>query len=212
MLPVRLPLGAILLLTLFLSGGMAMATEEPAFTVNQKNGALEVREYPPLIAAEVMEGGDRSQAVNAGFRLLAAYIFGGNTRQQKIAMTAPVVQASTGESIAMTAPVVQSGTSGSWTVRFLMPKGYTLDTLPTPNDQRVHLVPLPAARMAVVRFSGLAHEADIQQKTSELQAFLAAQQLVATGPPALARYNPPWTLWFLRRNEIMIPVQRTETR
>jgi len=199
--------GPFLLLTLFLSGGAAMATEEPSFKVTQESGALEVREYPPLIAAEVLVGGDRSQAVNAGFRLLAGYIFGGNTRQQKIAMTAPVVQAAAGESIAMTAPVVQSGTPGAWTVRFLMPRGYTLETLPIPNDQRVHLVPLPAARVAVVRFSGLAHEPDIQRKTAQLRTFLAVQQLVATGPPALARYNPPWTLWFLRRNEIMIPIQ-----
>jgi hypothetical protein len=169
---------------------------------------MEVREYPPLIAAEVLVGGGRSQAVSAGFRLLAGYIFGGNTRRQSIAMTAPVVQApAAGESIAMTAPVVQTGTKGAWTVRFLMPRGYTLDTLPTPNDQRVHLIPVPAARVAVVRFSGLAHEPDIQQKTTELRAFLAGRQLVATGPPSLARYNPPWTLWFLRRNEIMIPIQ-----
>jgi hypothetical protein len=204
----RRPLGPILLLILFLSGGWAMATEEPAFKVTLKSGALEVREYPPLIAAEVLVGGDRSQAVNAGFRLLAGYIFGGNIRRQSIAMTAPVVQApARGESIAMTAPVVQTGANGTWTVRFIMPRGYTLDTLPTPNDQRVHLIPLPAARMAVVRFSGLAHEPDIQQKTTELKAFVAAQQLVATGPASLARYNPPWTLWFLRRNEIMIPIQ-----
>jgi hypothetical protein len=204
----RRPLGPIVLFSLFLSGGMAMATEEPAFKVTLKSAALEVREYPPLIAAEVLVGGERSEAVSAGFRLLAGYIFGGNTRRQSIAMTAPVVQApAKGESIAMTAPVVQTGAKGAWTVRFIMPRSYTLDTLPTPNDQRVHLIPLPAARMAVVRFSGLAREPDIQQKTTELRAFLMAQQLVATGPPALARYNPPWTLWFLRRNEIMIPIQ-----
>jgi hypothetical protein len=206
-------LGSALMFTLFLPGGTAMATEEPDFKVIQKSGALEVREYPPLIAAEVVVGGDRGQAVNAGFRLLAGYIFGGNTRRQSIAMTAPVVQApARGESIAMTAPVVQTGANGTWTVRFIMPRGYTLDTLPTPNDQRVHLIPLPAARMAVVRFSGLAHEPDIQEKTTELRAFLAAQQLVAAGPPSLARYNPPWTLWFMRRNEIMIPVQGEAAR
>ena len=190
-----------------------MATEEPAFKVALKSGAFEVREYPPLIAAEVLVGGDRREAVSAGFRLLAGYIFGGNTRRQSIAMTAPVVQApAKGESIAMTAPVVQTGANGAWTVRFIMPRGYTLDTLPTPNDQRVHLIPLPAARVAVVRFSGLAPEAEILQKTTELRAFLAAQQLAAIGPPSLARYNPPWTLWFLRRNEIMIQVQDDAAR
>ncbi len=212
-LRLRHPLGSILLITLFMTGVLAMATEEPAFKVTQASRALEVRDYPPLIAAEVLVGGDRSQAVSAGFRLLAGYIFGGNTGRQKIAMTAPVVQASVaGESLAMTAPVLQAGVPGAWSVRFLMPMGYTLDTLPVPNDQRVHLVPLPAARMAVVRFSGLAHEPDIQRKTAELMAFLSAQRLVATGPPSLARYNPPWTLWFLRRNEIMVPVRGAEVR
>jgi len=185
-----------------------MATEEPTFNVTLKSGTMEVREYPPLIAAEVVVAGDRRQAVNAGFRLLAGYVFGGNTRRESIAMTAPVVQsAAAGESIAMTAPVVQTGANGSWTVRFLMPRGYTLESLPIPKDHRVHLIPLPASRVAVVRFSGLAHEPDIQQKTSDLRAFIVTQQLVSIGQPSLARYNPPWTLWFLRRNEILIPVR-----
>lgn len=201
-------LGLILLFTVFVSGGMAMATEEPAFKVSLQTGAMEVREYPALITAEVLVGGDRNQAVTAGFRLLAGYIFGGNTRRQSIAMTAPVMQSpAVGESIAMTAPVLQTGANGAWSVRFMMPSRYTLDTLPTPNDQRVHLITLPAARVAVVRFSGLAHERDIQQKTAELEAFITVQHLVATGPASLARYNPPWTLWFMRRNEIMIPIQ-----
>jgi hypothetical protein len=205
--------GTILILFVLLSGGSAMATEEPSYTVRLKSGPMEVREYPPLIAAQVRVEGDRREAVKAGFRLLAGYIFGGNTRKQKIAMTAPVVQApAKGETIAMTAPVMQTRSEGAWTVRFLMPKGYTMDTLPTPNDPQVQLIPLPAARMAVVRFSGLAHEPDIQQKTADLKAFMAAHKLVATGPPSLARYNPPWTPWFMRRNEIMIPIKEPESR
>jgi hypothetical protein len=197
-----------LILTFAISGGTAMATEEPVFKLVLQAEAFEVREYPALIAAEVSVGGDRSEAVNAGFRLLAGYIFGGNTRSQSIAMTAPVIQAPpAGEKIAMTAPVTQTGNADAWVIRFIMPSSYTLDTLPTPNDPKVQLKTLPPSRVAVVRFSGLAHEADIEQKTAELYDFIAANHLRAAGPPSLARYNPPWTLWFLRRNEIMIPLQ-----
>jgi hypothetical protein len=111
-----------------------------------------------------------------------------------------------GEQIPMTAPVVQSQQAGSWTVRFIMPHGATLESLPTPNDARVHLAKLAPSRVAVVRFSGLAFEGDVAAKTEELRAYLREHHWSALGPPVLARYNPPWTLWFLRRNEVMIPI------
>ncbi len=187
-----------------------MATEEPAFIVAFHEGEFEVRDYPALVVAEVSVSGSRDQASNAGFRLLAGYIFGGNTRRQSIAMTAPVVQErASGETIAMTAPVTQSGEEGAWIVRFTMPSNYTLETLPTPNDARVRLVPMPAARYAVVRFSGLSRPADVERQTEALRTFMARQQLRPAGPPSLARYDPPWTLWFMRRNEVWIPVERT---
>ena len=189
-----------------------MATEEPSFTVSFREGNFEVREYPTLIAAEVTVGGDRAEASNAGFRLLAGYIFGGNTRKQSIAMTAPVMQAAAkSESIAMTAPVMLAGTPGDWTVQFIMPSAYTLDTLPTPNDSRVRLRVLPPARFAVVKFSGLAHDPDIRTKTMELAAFTAAKKLPVIGAASLARYNPPWTPWFMRRNELMVPLNSATT-
>ena len=199
---------ALLIVTLVtLTGGPAMAVEEPPFTIAFQAGAIEVRDYPAVIAAEVTVGGDRGAAVNAGFRLLAGYIFGGNTRKQSIAMTAPVVQArGGGETIAMTAPVTQSGGPGAWVVQFIMPKGSTLASLPTPNDARVKLRPLPPTRIAVARFSGLTGDADIQRETIALEAFIAQRHLRAAGKPALARYDPPWTLWFMRRNEIWIPL------
>lgn len=185
-----------------------MATEEPAFTVTMKEGAFEVRSYPALVAAQVNLMGTRGEASNAGFKLLAGYIFGGNTRKQSIAMTAPVVQLPTGsEKIAMTAPVIQTpmpGQSGAWTVRFIMPKEYTLDTLPTPNDPQVQLMLLPPTRFAVVTFSGLAREDDVALRTAELGAFAASHALQVVGPPSLARYNPPWTPWFMRRNEVLV--------
>jgi hypothetical protein len=172
-------------------GEFAMATEEPSFKASLQEGAFEVRDYPALVVAEVTVGGDRGEASYAGFRLLAGYIFGGNTRRQ---------------SIAMTAPVMQTGTTGAWTVRFILPAGSTLATLPVPNDERVHLLAVAPVRQAVVRFSGLANEADIAQKTAELMAWTVTHQLPVIGPASLARYNPPWTLWFLRRNEVMLPL------
>ena len=191
------------------AGGSAMATEEPKYTVSLKQDDFEVRDYPAMVAAEVSVAGDRSEASSAGFKLLAGYIFGGNTKKQSIAMTAPVVQApGDSEKIAMTAPMMQTGPPGSWTVRFLMPSSFTLETLPTPNDARVRLLPVPAARQAVVQFSGLAREDDITAQTALLTAFVASNALVALGEPALARYNPPWTPWFMRRNEIMVAVKR----
>jgi len=197
-----------LLLAINLNGPLAMATEEPPFTASLKEGDFEVREYPPLIAAEVTVSGERSDAISAGFRLLAGYIFGGNTKKQSIAMTAPVTQVATeSEKIAMTAPVTQTGNEAGWTVRFIMPQGYTLDSLPTPNDPKVKLVPLAPSRVAVVQFSGLAKEPDIIEQTASLNAFITKHKLTPTGPATLARYDPPWTLWFLRRNEVMIPVQ-----
>ena len=170
-----------------------MAIEEPLHKVVLKEGAFELRDYSGLIAAEVIVSGERNDAVKTGFRLLAAYIFGGNVSQESIAMTAPVTQTLSGE--------------GNWIIRFMMPREYSLETLPKPNDQRVRLVTLPAIRVAVIRFSGLAKEPDIEQKTAELNAFITSQGFHINGTALLARYNPPWTLWFMRRNEIMIPVE-----
>ena len=187
--------------------GVAMATEEPSYTSVLQEAAFEIREYPALIAAEVTVAGDRSEAVSAGFRLLAGYIFGGNTRKQSIAMTAPVIQnESPNEKIAMTAPVIQNADPAGWVIRFIMPASYTLETLPTPNDPKVRLVALPPKRLAVVRFSGLVDDNDVEQQTTLLRAFMTQQKLTAAGMPSLARYDPPWTLWFLRRNEIMLEV------
>lgn len=186
-----------------------MATEEPKFKSLLREGDFELREYPALVVAEVSVGGDRDEASNAGFRLLAGYIFGGNTRRERLPMTTPVVQSkSASEAIPMTAPVIQIADKDRWTVQFVMPANQTLETLPVPNDARVHLRTLPATRFAVVRFSGLAGSDDVEKQTALLRGFITRQQLKVAGSAALARYNPPWTLWFMRRNEVMIPVQK----
>ena len=183
-----------------------MAVEEPAFKTVLKDGDFEVRDYPALIVAEVTVSGEQKEAANKGFRLLAGYIFGGNKRRQSIAMTAPVAQEKSSEKIAMTAPVTQTKSAGTWTVRFTMPSAYTLETLPEPNDPKVHLRRLPPERFAVLRFSGLARQSDVDAKSAELVATVKKRHLRAIGDVSLAQYNPPWTLWLLRRNEVMIPV------
>ncbi len=199
------------LCALGLAGGTAMAIEEPEFTIVLAEGAFEVRDYPSLIAAEVSVGGARDEASSAGFRLLAGYIFGGNTAKESVAMTAPVVQErARGETIAMTSPVIQSGSDDAWIVRFIMPASYDLETLPTPNDPQVRLVTIPARRYAVVRFSGLARPAEAARRTADLESFMARHELRAVAPPSLARYDPPWTVWFMRRNEVWIELERME--
>ena len=184
-----------------------MAVEEPAFNTVLKDGDFEVRDYSALVVAEVSVSGEQKEAASKGFRLLAGYIFGGNKRRQSIAMTAPVAQEPTSEKIAMTAPVTQIENAGNWTVRFTMPGSYTLDTLPAPDDPKVQLRKLPPARFAVLRFSGVASKSDVDTKSEQLMTATRKHHLNAIGPVSLAQYNPPWTLWFLRRNEVMISVE-----
>ncbi len=193
------------LFTLIVLGSPAMAVEEPAYTTLLHANDFELRQYPALVVAEVTVTGDRTAAASKGFRLLAGYIFGGNTRRQSIPMTAPVVETRS-QTIAMTAPVLQTKAGDRWVIRFVMPSRYTLGELPTPNSPEVHLTTAPPARVAVIRFSGLINKTVMHEKTEALDAFIRTQKLRAVGTPSLAQYDPPWTLWFLRRNEIMIPV------
>jgi SOUL heme-binding protein len=185
----------------------AMAkTEEPEFKLLAKDGDFELREYAPIVAAEVTVEGDRDQAVNQGFRILAGYIFGGNSGSAKIEMTAPVTQ-SKGDTIAMTAPVTQSGADGVWTIRFMMPKDYSIKTLPKPNDGRIRFVEVPARRVAVLRFSGFWSDANLANHRDELKSLLGAKHLKPKGEPAFAFYDPPWQPFFWRRNEILWDVE-----
>lgn len=185
-----------------------MSTEIPAYRVAQRDGDIEIREYPALVAAEVSVGGERNSAVREGFRLLAGYIFGGNDGGRRIAMTAPVMQQpQPGTRIAMTAPVMQTEAGGSWTVGFIMPSSWTFDTLPRPNDPQVQLRPVAPTRTAALRFSGLTREPDIIRRTERLEAYLTQHGLKPAGAPTLARYDPPWQPWFMRRNEILIELQ-----
>jgi hypothetical protein len=184
-----------------------MAVEEPPYKTVLADGAFEVRDYPALTVAQVTVPGSQNQAANTGFRLLAHYIFGGNTGKQSIAMTAPVALRPAGERIAE-APVAQMADARSWTVQFVMPGGRDLANLPRPDDPRVKLGTIPPTREAVLRFSGWAFAGPVKAKTAQLMALVASHHLHPEGGVSLAQYDPPWTLPFLRRNEVMIPVAR----
>jgi hypothetical protein len=185
----------------------AMAIEEPGHEVIRKADGFELRRYPGYCVAETEVTGSQADAGNAGFRILAKYIFGGNESQQSIAMTAPVVEARS-ETIAMTAPVTQQPgeTPGNFIVQFTMPSKYTLATLPKPNDARVRLREVPDRVVAVRAYSG---GWSLKRYEKELVALRAAMQrdgLAAAGEPQWARYNSPFSLPFMRRNEIWIEV------
>jgi hypothetical protein len=184
------------------AGPLMSRVEQPEYRIETSDGAIEIRSYGAMIVAEAMVEGERKAAINDGFRLIAAYIFGANKPNAKIAMTAPVQQQQ--RTIAMTAPVTQQATGNAWTVRFVMPASWTIDTLPAPNDARVSLRPIPASRFVAITFSGIATRDAIAKRTDDLRRYAADHKLSTTGEPLLAFYNPPWTLPFFRRNEIML--------
>lgn len=187
------------------AGPFISRVEQPDYQIESSEGAIEVRHYGPMIAAEATVKGDRKSAIGEGFRIIAAYIFGANNGQAKIEMTAPVQQQRPQE-IAMTAPVTQQGDGDTWSIRFIMPRSWTMPSLPKPNDERIRLMEIQAKRMVVIRFSGTADEQTIREKTDEAKDYLRSKKLAIVDGPILAFYNPPWTLPFLRRNEIMFEV------
>ena len=192
---------AIATLTVFTG---AHAIEEPRFTVEKTYTDFEVRQYAPYLVAEVSVAGNAEDAGNAAFRILAAYIFGKNQGERKLAMTAPVTQFPESRQMAMTAPVVQTQGTGSYRVQFVLPADVTLETAPVPVDARVRLRQESGARVAVIRYSGFWSDANYQEHLARLQAGLTSAGLSWDGEPVLARYNPPFTPWFLRRNEIWL--------
>lgn len=185
-----------------------MAVERPRYSVEMSTPPYEIRDYAPTLVAVVHVGGDRSEAVSAGFRLLANYIFGNNRAAGKIAMTAPVTQ-SPGHAIAMTTPPLQQSTPSGWEVRFTMPATYTMNTLPMPNDARVQIVQVPRQRMAVVEFSGFWSDANLQSHAAQLLEWLKSRHFTALSAPAYAYYDPPWTPWFLRTIEVLVEIAPT---
>jgi DNA gyrase inhibitor GyrI len=198
---------AVIIVAFVAWGYVSSQVEQAKYTVISTHDDIEIRDYPPTIVAEVETTGQREEAIKAGFRLLADYIFGNNKSQSKVAMTAPVTQQHS-EDIPVTAPVTQESVNGQWQVRFMMPSTYDLASLPQPNNDKVHLKEIPEKRFVVIRFSGRPTETTLKEKQEKLQGFVQAQKNETLSGPTYAFFNPPWTLPPLRRNEIMIEIQK----
>ena len=193
-----------ILLTLMM--GNVMAAEEAEYTVALKQDKLEIRDYAPSIVAEVIVNDNFEDASGAAFRKLFNYISGDNTGRNKIAMTSPVSQKPEPEKIAMTSPVGQRKSDQGWAVSFMMPASYTMDSIPLPDDASVVLREVPAHRAAAIRYSGTWSEKAYKKQLALLLEWIEAESLETMGEPVWARYNAPFTPWFMRRNEILIPV------
>ena len=200
-------LNIFIALFLFLTSFTVMAIEEPEFINIEKKDAFEIREYQSKLIAQVLVTGTFDSASNKGFRLLADFIFGNNKTNEgskKIDMTAPVITYDASEKIEMTAPVISEETERGWYISFNMPKQYTKETLPVPNNPEVKIIDVPKEKFAVITFSGLVREKKYAEMLNLLNEEMKKRNIEPKGPPILARYNPPWTLPFLRRNELML--------
>ncbi|WP_232020250.1 SOUL family heme-binding protein [Sulfuriflexus mobilis] len=191
---------------MLVGGGDAMAIEEAKYTVVEKEDIFEIRDYAPHVLAETIVEGSLEDAGNKAFNRLFQYISGNNQTRNKVAMTAPVSQESTGIKIDMTAPVGQQQAGERWAVSFMMPAAYTLETLPKPLDPTVRLRQVPARRMAAIRYSGFWSEEGYLRNKAALVSWIENKGLKAVGEPIWARYNAPFSLWFLRRNEVLISI------
>jgi hypothetical protein len=185
------------------------ATQEPDYKVVQQLEDIEVRAYAAYAVAEVVVPGPASEAGNLAFPMLADYIFGKNKGERKLAMTAPVTQTAELVKLAMTAPVTQTVAAEGFRVQFVLPKGVTAASAPEPVDTRVSLRDVAPHRVAVIRYSGFWSEANYNEHLAKLQASMRAAGLVSEGEPVYSRYNPPFTPWFLRRNEIWLRLAQT---
>ena len=199
-------------LVLLLAIQPAMAIEEPAFETLVTADDYEIRRYEPYIVAEVDIDGDMKRSGNDAFRILAAYIFGKNEPGEKMAMTAPVTTrpAGEGQRMNMTAPVLSGPTedaSETYTYAFVMESRFSMDSLPKPIDPRIRLVEIPAKHVAARRYSGSWSEKNFLKNKDALLAALQDDGVVLSGEPWLARYNSPFTPWFLRRNEVLVEIE-----
>ena len=183
-------LTVVLALTAVFSGVLGNV-EQPKYAIVERDGDLEIRDYAPMIVAETNVTGTREAAIREGFRTIADYIFGNNLGSRKIAMTAPVIQ---------------QGDGHDWQIRFVIPASYTMETLPKPKNTAVSLKEVQGRRFAVIRFSGTAHHKNLRRYVAKLQALIKSKNLNEEGGPIYAFYNPPWTLPFLRRNEVLIAI------
>lgn len=186
----------------------SQAVEEPSYEVLRSFGNVEIRQYAAYVVAEVVIDDAVEDAGSAAFPILAGYIFGKNKGEKKFEMTAPVTQTAAPVKMDMTAPVTQAAApGGGQLIQFVLPKGVTLDAAPEPLDPRVQLRLVPASQWAAIRYSGTWSQANYDEHLLLLKAALEKEGIATQGGPVLARYNGPFTPWFLRRNEVWLAVR-----
>ncbi len=190
--PLKLHYSVVAVVSIFLVAGPVMAVDEPIYEVLRSADGYEIRRYPSVVVAELEVGESFERAGNVAFRPLAAFINGANSGAEKIEMTAPVMQRSAG--------------SGGYALQFVMPEGYTLKNVPRPTDGRIAVREEPGRVVAVHRYSGTWSERRYRGRLARMRTALARDGLEVTGDPVWARFNSPFMIWFLRRNEIWLPV------
>ncbi len=208
---IRLPLVMLVVMLQGCSVFGIRSAEEAAYSVLQQQGDYELREYESLVVATTLVDSDFDEAGKLAFRRLFNYISGDNQSARKIDMTAPVLAAENRpadtEKIAMTAPVIREKVDQGWRFSFVLPASYTLATAPLPIDERVNLEKIPSRKVAAVQYSGSWNQSRFDENTDSLLQWIAEQQLEPDSPPRVAGYDPPWTLPFLRRNEVLVDIK-----
>jgi len=184
-----------------------MANEEPSYRVLESDGDFELREYSSYIVAETYVEGKFEEVGGEGFRRLADYIGGENKKSTTISMTAPVGQSPESEKIEMTSPVSQERENHRWRITFMMPSKYTMETLPLPEGDRIFLKEEKSKIVAVIRYSGTWGKNRYEDNEIKLKNWINEKGWEQMGEPVWARYDPPFMPWFVRRNEIWIPVK-----
>ncbi len=180
-------------LAVYAEAEMYRGYETPPYEVVRTDGNVELREYQPHLLAEVTVRGTRSSAISTGFRTLANYIFGGNAEEQKVSMTAPVAQT--------------SGADGTWTINFMMPSDYTMQTLPKAENPAIRFTEAPKERQLVITFPGRGTDRNLTKHAEKLRAHAAFEGVQLAGAPRYYFYDDPFTLPWNRRNEVAFLVQ-----
>ncbi len=185
------------------------STPQAKYQNIQKDKGFSIRVYEPVVEAQItVADKDYKSAVNKGFMQLFKYITGANTVNQKISMTAPVLTEQQSQNIAMTAPVLISDSDdNAWTIAFVMPADMTIKNAPKPTNENIKLVEKPQNKVAVIQFSGFLDKQSIESNTNKLNNWIKDNNLKVIGEPQAAGYNPPWTIPFLRTNEVMVAVK-----
>ena len=182
--------------------------EEARHEVVAVKRGYEIRRYAPMLIAETaMDRADKN-ATGRAFRILAGYIFGGNEATRPIDMTAPVLMdgETRSQDIAMTAPVLMEETTAQSRMAFVMPSKFTKETLPRPKDERVSIREVPERIVAAISFSWYAPPSRKDRKARELLAMLERDGVEPVAPPEYAGYNPPFSVPFLKRHEMLVEI------